>query len=235
MGVRLMIAALGCGTLLVAGAGAAPLDDGIVKSFGLDHAAHIAYLGVDGKALTPEQFEKEMPGKSFSVEKHKNAAGQLEATLRLTVEAAGAKPKTAPVALAAGDALPAFTLKGLDGKRVSSTNWHGKPVVLSFYFSGCGPCIQEVPELNALQAAHPELTLAAVTYDSAADAKQFVATRHLNWPVFPAAGKLTKALKVATYPLLLVVGADGKVAAVRAGLQDTPVLAWVEQSLKSVR
>jgi peroxiredoxin len=236
MVVRALIAALGCGVLLAGGACAAPLDDAMMKMLGLDHAVHIAYLGVDGKTLTPAQFEKEMPGKSFSIEKHKNAAGQIDATLRLTVNKPGAKPKAAPIAVKVGDVLPAFALKGMDGKSVSSADWRGKPTVLSFYFGGCGPCVAEVPQLNALRAAHPELALAAVTFDSAAEAREFVATQHLNWPVLPDAGKVVEALKVTAYPLLLVLDTDGKVVGVRSGLDEKQptVLAWVEQSLKVV-
>jgi peroxiredoxin len=232
-----MMAALGGAVLLGGGAGAAPLDAATLKMFGLDHAAHVTYLGVDGQALTLEQFEQQLPGKSFVIEKHDNGAGQLDATLRLAADMPGARAKAAPVALKVGDRFPVVALQDLDGKPVSSAHWRGKPMVLSFYFSGCGPCIREVPQLNALKAAHPELGLAAVTFDSAADARAFVATHHLSWPVLAGAGKVTDALKVSSYPLLLVLGADGKVVAERAGLDERqpPVLAWVEQSLKAVR
>lgn len=43
-----------------------------------------------------------------------------------------------------------FTLEGLDGSKVSLSSFKGKVVLLSFWATWCGPCKQEMPEMQAL-------------------------------------------------------------------------------------
>ena len=43
-----------------------------------------------------------------------------------------------------------FTLQSLDGTSVSLSSFKGKVVLLSFWATWCGPCKQEMPEMQAL-------------------------------------------------------------------------------------
>ena len=58
------------------------------------------------------------------------------------------RPPGTTKAVALGDAVPNFTLKQNNGQLVSLQEYRGKVVVLNFWASWCGPCVEELPSLQ---------------------------------------------------------------------------------------
>ncbi len=64
---------------------------------------------------------------------------------------------------------PAFNLTSLDGKKFELASLRGKIVVLNFWFTGCPPCLTEIPKLNELveKFKHEDVVFIAPTLDEA--------------------------------------------------------------------
>ncbi len=75
-----------------------------------------------------------------------------------------------------GKKAPDFTIS--DGANsIHLSSYHGKVVLLNFWASWCGPCIQETPALVELHHERPDLAILAVSIDEDADAYQRFLTR----------------------------------------------------------
>ena len=65
--------------------------------------------------------------------------------------------------LAAGQRAADFDLPGLDGAHVRMSALRGKVVLLDFWASWCGPCKEELPQLERLKASYAQKGVAIVT------------------------------------------------------------------------
>jgi cytochrome c biogenesis protein CcmG/thiol:disulfide interchange protein DsbE len=76
----------------------------------------------------------------------------------------GNDPRAVPNGLVGGPS-PAFRLVDLDGASVDSDALRGKPVVLNFWSTWCGPCKQEHGALQEAARQHPEVAFYGVLYN----------------------------------------------------------------------
>lgn len=129
---------------------------------------------------------------------------------------------TAPsVALAAsreepriGDAAPAFTLEGMDGGSYSLDKFRGKPVVLNFWASWCGPCRDEAPLLTKLYGEYgSKLQIVAVNLtdvDSEKSAREFASAYGFEFPVLlDENGKAADSYRIRPIPTTFFIDAKG--------------------------
>jgi len=81
----------------------------------------------------------------------------------------------AGASLAVGDPAPAFDLVSLTGERVRLADLQGNPLVLNFWASWCGPCREEMPDLQSVYQQYRDqgLQLYAINVGESAVAVEY--------------------------------------------------------------
>jgi peroxiredoxin len=75
---------------------------------------------------------------------------------------------------------PDFTVSD-DSSSIHLASYRGKVVLLNFWASNCGPCVQETPALVALHHERPDLAILAVRIDEDPDAyHRFLSRFHVD-------------------------------------------------------
>lgn len=109
--------------------------------------------------------------------------------------------------------VPELPAPDLDGQQHELQDGE-KYTLLSFFFAECLPCIQEIPELNAVSRSREHLKVVSITYDSPEEARKFTTERGLATPVIASAQEYIDALGVTVYPTLALISPDGRLVSV---------------------
>jgi thiol-disulfide isomerase/thioredoxin len=82
-------------------------------------------------------------------------------------------------------ALPDFTLKDLYGHPHSMREWAGRPLIVNFWATWCGPCREEIPLLQHLRQERRAdgVEVVGIAVDFAEDVRKFVAKTRIEYPV----------------------------------------------------
>jgi len=81
---------------------------------------------------------------------------------------------------------PDFTLKDLNGRKVTLTELRGKAVILNFWSTTCAPCVAEMPGLNTLyrELKGHGLVVIGVSLDgSAQPVRELAGNLQLDYPL----------------------------------------------------
>jgi thiol-disulfide isomerase/thioredoxin len=136
-----------------------------------------------------------------------------ESHVVLVPEKAGDSSGEAPMANLRGKAAPAFVLTTLDGKKVSLSDYRGRPVLVNFWATWCAPCKLEMPWFEEFrqQYASQGFEILGIAEDDAGK------------------DEIAKAAKKTgvTYPILLT---DGKVAPAYGGVDYLPMSFYVDRN-----
>lgn len=127
--------------------------------------------------------------------------------------AASAAALPAPVA-----ALFQQQLKDAKGAEQSLAQWRGQGLLVNFWATWCAPCVEEMPELSALQAEQQgkKLQIIGIGIDSPANIAEFAEKHKIAYPVYVggmSGTELSRQLGNAHggLPFTVLIGADGQV------------------------
>jgi len=146
-------------------------------------------------------------------------------------------PQT-PEALAVSR-LFAQTMPDVTGKPQTLSQWKGKPLIVNFWATWCAPCVEEMPDLAALQAEVAPVQIIGIGIDSQENIARFAEKFHIYYPLYVAGTGATDLLRqfgnqAGGLPFTVLVGLDGDVKKVYLGRLDFNVLRRDLASLKNM-
>lgn len=83
------------------------------------------------------------------------------------------------------ETLPDVSLPDRDGTRRSLASWKGRPLIINFWATWCGPCREEIPLLNALrkERAADRLEVVGIAIDEQQAVLKYAKEIGIDYPV----------------------------------------------------
>jgi len=124
-----------------------------------------------------------------------------------------------------GKDAPSFRAVSLDGKTYNLDALKGKPILLDFWASWCGPCLRSMPVIERLHQDYQSRGLVVLAVDVGETrevVEKFLKTKSVPYPVIMGdeAG-IPSAYGVTVYPTFVMIGPDGKVATTQFGFNES--------------
>lgn len=184
--------------------------------------------------------EKEGAGaEKSSAETEKNGSGTGEAGRE---QSAGSSQADAKAAAGQGDsviefkpgmpikegvAAPDFTGELMDGTSITLSELQGKPVIINFWATWCGPCVKEMPAFERLKDDFGDkIGIIAVNCgDDAETVKDFVEENGYTFPVvLDEEYSISMLYPTNSIPYTVVVDAEGRVTHISTGALDADTM-----------
>ena len=145
--------------------------------------------------------------------------------LGAVLEAKAPKPPAGTKIAERGDIVPTMTLSTLDGTKVEIPQaWAGSPTLVNLWASWCGPCLKEMPELQAFaneQAANG-MQVVGIALDDAAPARAMLERLGITYANLvdvpgPADAGVRLGNPAGVLPYSVLVSPEGRVLKTKIG------------------
>ena len=124
-----------------------------------------------------------------------------------------------------------FTVENAAGEEVSLYSFLGKPIVLNFWASWCGPCKMELPDFQSAYEAYGEevefllVNLTDGMQETKETAAAFMESEGYTLPVYyDTKQEAAYAYQVYSIPTTYLIDASGEVVAKASGMIDKEIL-----------
>ncbi len=114
-----------------------------------------------------------------------------------------------------------FTLKNLNGKEVSLSDFRGKNVYVNFFATWCPPCRAEMPDIEKMYQKYKDndfVVLAVDLGEYSDTVKSFFETNNLNFPtVLDSDQMVASQYNISAIPVSIFIDKQGNIVAKKVG------------------
>ena len=127
-------------------------------------------------------------------------------------------------------AAPDFVVTTYEKEEVRLSDCRGKPVVLNFWASWCGPCKSELPDFNDVYLKEKDVVfmmvnLTASTGETSDTAKAYIDKMGFEFPVYyDRTGEVMRRYNISSIPTTYLIDAEGNIVAYAVGMIDAETL-----------
>lgn len=175
-------------------------------------------LNGDGRRSPEERFDVADKRITLGANSYAFAIDPVGRSLSLT-PLTGTLPNFSPIQV--GIDAPDIRVTDINGRIHSLKDYRGRVVLLDFWAVWCGPCRIEAPLLNQVYADNHAagFEIVGIGPDSREDIAKFQIQFGYGWPQVSESydGETHRTYRVNAYPTHVLIGRNGKVAAVHFG------------------
>jgi thiol-disulfide isomerase/thioredoxin len=134
---------------------------------------------------------------------------------------------TNDVKVVQGKPLPPFEMTALNGKKINNASLKGRPAVIDFWATWCGPCKKASPVMQSLHKKFGQQGLLVIGADGfeqtpgAGPAKAYAKEHKYDYLFTHSNDKLMAEWGINGVPTIIFVDRTGKVAKVQVGFDDS--------------
>lgn len=136
-------------------------------------------------------------------------------------------------------AAPDFTVLDKDGKSVKLSDYFGKPVIINFWATWCGPCKSELPAFDKVSAEYKEeisflmVNLTDGSRETVEGVKEFIEENDYEFPVYYDT-EYSASYAYGTYsiPLTVFINSKGEVLGSHTGAMSEETLRMYIQEVE---
>lgn len=128
--------------------------------------------------------------------------------------------------LTIGDTAPDFTATLADGSTFTLSEHSGSVILLNFWATWCGPCVEEMPAFEQLDSEYgDEVTILAVNcMEDQSTVDRFISANGYTFPIaYDVSGDISMKYPTAGIPYTVVIGTDGIIRNIYVGAYSADV------------
>lgn len=110
-----------------------------------------------------------------------------------------------------GKMIPKGSFYDMTGSVLSFQNFRGNVIVVNFWFTNCGACVKEIPDLNRLAEffSDQKVTFLALALDSKEKLETFFERTKFSYQQIHSAEQIAEQFNILTFPAHFIVDQQG--------------------------